>query len=173
MLTTIDAPDKRSPTLALATAERQACATLARWLATPEGMAANRDAIHTWLDDHGWDRRKLTKWMDDIQAQQAIDDPANNDAKLLGARIHARMDRIAIAAEDRGDFKHAIAATESQAKLHKLGGYAPIAQQAIQINVSTATAHLASDEDLLAIANATPVDSIRTYTDPEDDELVQ
>lgn len=141
------------PTANLVVAESHAIAAFAEWLDTPEGRAASDVDVRLWLSDRGWPPKKFREWGERIAAQIALADPASANPQIIAARLNHRFERLAFKAEENNDLKHALAASEAQAKLNKVGGYAPQAQANIAIQVNASTAHLASDEDLARIAS--------------------
>lgn len=140
----------------LALAEAEAIHAMAGWLATPEGQAAGDTEIALWLTERGWHPSKWRAWAERIAAQQALADPKRNDPTLIQAKLDQRLERLAFRAEGNNDLKHAIQATEAQAKLNKVGGFAPQAAPNVAIQINTNTAHLASDDDLAMIATQAP-----------------
>lgn len=159
-------------------AERAAIKEFAHWLTVGEGRGAGRDDIKLWLAERGWPPNKARLWGEQVAAQMALADPNNADVRFLAAKVNNRLERIAHKAEDFNDFKHAIAATEAQAKLHRLGGFAPSGAPTVAIQVNAASAHLVSDEDLARIAaqavpaQPIPAQAVPTQR-PEDDPLCQ
>lgn len=147
------------PVANLAVAEANAIRALAEWLATPEGQGAGRVEMELWMVERGWQPGKLQAWAERIAAEQALADPRASDPMLIHAKLNQRFERLALRAESMNDIKHAVAASEAQAKLNKLGGFAPQAGATVAIQVNASTAHLASDDDLARIAKqAKPVE---------------
>lgn len=144
------------PVANLAQAEASAIHALAGWLATQEGQAAGDTDIALWLTERGWHPSKWRAWAERIAAQQSLADPGNSDPTLISAKLNLRFERLAHRAEAQNDMKHAIAATEAQAKLNKAGGFAPTNQPTVAIQINQSTAHLVSDEDLARIAASAP-----------------
>jgi len=142
----------------MALAEAEAMNALAHFLGTEEGRRASEDDLKLWLIDRGWPPSKLRSWTERISAYLSLACPDEGDPRLLAHRLSLRLDRLAHRAEDQNDMKHAIEATKAQAQLNKLGGFAPAAQQAIQVNITNSTAHLASDDDLIRIASSKTVE---------------
>lgn len=144
-----------TPTQNLASAESSAIQALAKYLDTEDGRASGDEEIKLWMFERGWSPSLWRKWSERIATQLALSDPTYGDPRVVLAKLDQRFERLAFLAEERNDLKHAIQATEAQAKLNKAGGYSPPQlQQAISINFSNSTAHLASDEDLARIAGA-------------------
>lgn len=141
----------------LATNESRAIQALAEWLGTEDGQAAGDVDIQVWMVERGWPPRLWRKWAERIAADMALRSPGEADPRVILSRVNQRFERLAFKAEENNDLKHAIAATEAQAKLNNLGGFRPAAANATQVNVNVtnATAHLASDETLERIATAT------------------
>jgi len=152
MTTAMAIPQIHLPSTNLAVAEAHAIQALAAWMDTDEGRIAEDVDIKLWMVERGWSPSKWRAWGERIAAQMALADPTTSDPQNLAHRLNSRLERLAHKAEDNNDFKHAIQASEAQAKLSKLGGYAPAAQSSIAVQINTSTAHLASDEDLIKIA---------------------
>lgn len=157
------------PTQNLAHAEAKAIQTLAEFLTTEEGRAAGDQDIQLWMVDHGWPPRLWRKWSERIAAALSLQDPTSGDPRFILAKLNERFERLAHRAEEFNDLKHAIQASEAQAKLNKAGGFAPPQQQGITVNFTNATAHLASDEDLARIAKQAEVLSV---SDGDVDDLL-
>lgn len=153
----------------LATAEASAITSLAEWLTTPEGQRADDSDIKLWIVEKGWHPSKWRAWAERISAKLALQDPDSKNLVLLGERLNLRLERLAFRAEDNNDVKHAIAATESQAKLNKLGGFAPANNLTqVNLNVTNATAHLVSDDALANIARQAEYSIPAEYAIPDD-----
>jgi len=150
----------------MAQAEADAMNALATFLTTPEGRAADDNTLKLWLVDRGWPPGKLRAWTERISAYLALAFPDEGDPRILSQRLSSRLERLAHKAEDQNDMKHAIEATKAQAQLNKVGGFAPAALQQVSVNITNATAHLASDDELLRIANAKPVQATVLDADP-------
>lgn len=148
----------------MAQAEAQAMNALALFLTTPEGRQASDDDLKLWLIERGWPAAKLRQWTERISAYLALAFPDEGDPRVLASRLGVRLERLAHRAEEMNDMKHAIEATKAQATLAKVGGFAPVAQQQVQVNITNSTAHLASDDDLMRIVNSKQVDA--TVEDP-------
>lgn len=142
----------------MAQAEADAMNALAAFLTTPEGRGASDTELKMWLFERGWPPGKLRAWTERISAYLALACPDEGDPRLLGMRLSLRLERIAHRSEEMNDMKHAIEATKAQAQLNKLGGFAPAASANVAIQINTATAHLASDEELARIAKQAVVD---------------
>lgn len=144
----------------MAQAEATAMNALASFLTTPEGRQASEDDLKLWLIDRGWPPSKLRAWTERISAYLALADPDDGDPRVLASRLSSRLERLAHRSEEMNDMKHAIEATKAQAQLNKVGGFAPAAQQSVSVTITNATAHLASDDELLRIARAKPVQAV-------------
>jgi hypothetical protein len=155
----------------LAQAEQDAIAALAAFINSPEGRGAGDQDLKLWLFERGWNPNKLKAWTERIAALAAVADPHAADPRLIAHRLDHRLERLAHRAEDMNDMKHAIAATEAQAKLHRLGGFAPAAGAAVTVNVTASTAHLVSDDELAKIAKQ--AEAVVVHPSPEDDPLFQ
>jgi hypothetical protein len=152
----------------MAQAEAQAMNALAKFLTSEEGRQASDDDLKLWLVDRGWPASKLRAWTERISAYLSLSEPDAADPRVLAARLSTRLERLAHRAEDLNDMKHAIEATKAQAQLGKVGGFAPVAQQQVQVTITNANAHLVSDEELLRVAGAKQVDAISVATEVED-----
>lgn len=145
----------------MAQAEADAINALTTFLTTPEGRHASEDDLKLWLIDRGWPPSKLRAWTERISAYLALAFPDDGDPRVLTSRLSVRLERLAHRSEEMNDMKHAIEATKAQATLHKVGGFAPASAQAnIQVNITSANAHLVSDEELLKVANASQQDPL-------------
>lgn len=139
----------------LAKAEAEAIQALTAWLSEDDGRAAGDEEIQLWLIDRGWPPKLWRKWAERISAAMALADPKESDPSILSSRLNQRFERLAFIAEDHNDLKHAIQASESQAKLNNLGGFKPASSQTLlNLSVTNATAHLVSDDQLIRIARA-------------------
>lgn len=150
----------------MAQAEAQAMNALAAYLTTDEGRAASDDDLKLWLVDRGWPPSKLRAWTERISAYLSLAHPDEGDPRILSARLSNRLERLAHRAEEQNDMKHAIEATKAQATLAKVGGFAPAAQQQVNIAITNANAHLVSDDELLKVASAKPVAATVVESDP-------
>lgn len=172
MPTALLAPDPLDAALAgvanVATAEGEAIRALAAYLGTPEGRCAKDKDLKRWLLDRGWPPTKLRQWTERIAALAALADPTGADPRVLAARLDQRFERIAFKAEERGDMKHAILATEAQAKLNRVGGFVQNPTAQVTVNVTRSAAHLVSDDDLAKVVEAAVVRDEVPSPAPED-----
>lgn len=150
----------------MAQAESDAMNALAAFIASEEGRGASDDELKVWLFERGWPPNKLRAWTERISAYLSLAFPDHADPRVLASRLSIRLERLAHRAEEQNDIKHAVEATKVQATLEKLGGFAPVAQQQVQVNITNSNAHLASDEELLRIAGARPVEARIVADDP-------
>lgn len=149
-----------APAKSLAQAERDAILELTRFLNTEEGRAADDRTLRLWFVERGWPIQKYRAWSEQIAVHMAIASPTQNP-EVLTQRLNIRLERLALTSEDRGDMKHAILATEAQAKLNKIGGFVPPTNQTNILHVTNANAHLVSDDELAKIAKRVQPENVR------------
>lgn len=155
----------------LAKAEADAIRQMSIWLASEEGQAAGDAEVGQWMVDRGWHPSKWRAWAERIAAEQALADPLASDPTLIHAKLNHRFERLALKAEGNNDIKHAIEATKAQATLCKVGGFAPGPTTAVQVNVTNGTAHLVSDDDLIALATKSATKSATKIDAAAEEEI--